>query len=229
LYLNNLKYAKGGVRMKGLFIVFEGIDGCGKSTVMQAVKESLQLRGYPIKSTREPGGTDCPAAEKIRDILLHSSVPLCPEAEASLFAASRAQHVRNFIIPTLQKGCIVHSDRFLWSSLVYQGVGRNLGIQLVEMINAPAVQDLSPDIIFLFDLPVSVSWKRIRKQKHDRFEKEGIKFQEKLRKAYLGLAQMNLKAVVVDAALPEKEVAETVFNEIIRRIPGVEYFKRRCK
>ncbi len=216
-------------KKQGVFIALEGTDGCGKTTSGQLVVDMLKMIGFPVLTTHEPGGTNCPAAEKIRNLLLHSSVPLCPEAEASLFAASRAQHIRNFIIPKLQEGYIVVTDRFLWSSLIYQGIGRNLGISSVEMINAPAVQNLSPDIIFLFDLPISVAWKRIRKQKHDRFEHEGVEFQKKLRTAYLELAKIDHNAIVVDATRSPDEVAKTVFEEIIRRIPGPEYFKGRCK
>ncbi|MCD6568605.1 dTMP kinase [bacterium] len=219
---------------KGKLIVFEGIDGCGKSTILQEVKEALRSLGFPVVSTREPGGTNCPVAEEIRKILLYSPEPLYPETEMLLFAASRAQHTQKFILPKLQEGYIVLSDRYLWSSLAYQGVGRKLGIELVRIINTPAVKEVSPDIIFLFDVPASVAWKRtkkrIKKQKYDRFEKEGIRFQETLRGAYLELAHKNPKAVVVDATLPAGEVAKIVFKKILQLLPKTaerEYYQRR--
>ena len=212
---------------KGIFIVFEGIDGCGKSTILPLVTEQLKLVGFPVLITREPGGTNCPAAEEMRNILLKSSVSLCAEAEMYLFAASRAQHIRNFIIPHLQAGEIVISDRFLWSSLAYQGVGINLGKELVAMINAPAVQGLSPNITFLLDISPKKAWERIKDKRHDRFEKEGIKFLRKIRKAYLQLAKANPNnTVIINAALPPDKVAQAIFKEIVIRIPSPEYFKR---
>jgi len=215
-------------KKKGVFIVFEGIDGCGKSTAASLVRIKLEEQGFPVVTTREPGGTNCPTAEKIREILLHSSSPLNPETEMLLFAASRSQHREHFILPMLKEGWIVISDRFLWSSLIYQGVGRNLGMNLVGMINAPAVKDLSPDIIIFFDLPVETAWERIkedRKKQLDRFERGGIPFLRKLNRAYRKLAENDQRVIRIDAQLSKEKLAEAIFREIIKRIPSLTYFQ----
>lgn len=218
---------------EGIFIVFEGIDKCGKSSVLANVVKQLTKQGFPVVTTREPGGNKCPLAESIRKTLLDPNIKMYRETEMYLFAASRTQHIRNFIIPNLERNKIVISDRFLWSSLVYQGKGRNIGRELVSMINTPAVDDLSPDIIILFDIPATIAWKRSqkqidiqsKKQKLDRFEREGIKFQESLRQEYLKLARANHQAIIIDAQPSVEEVTKDVLNKILARIPAAASFQ----
>ena len=226
---------------EGVFLVFEGMDGSGKSVVLKEVVKKLQIHRFPVTDTREPGGRNCLLAEQIRKTLLHSPVPITPKAEMYLFAASRAQHVDNFLTPQLNKRQIVISDRFVWSSLIYQGIGRNLGKELVAMINAPAVNDTHPDLTFLFDLPAETAWKRIKQNRlnnhnqyqkpiePDRFEQEGIQLLQKIRKGYLKLAEENHQAVIVDATQPLETVINEVFEEILRQVPPLSYFleKRR--
>ena len=222
---------------KGVFIVVEGMDGSGKSAALKWVVKKLQIHRFPVITTREPGGTNCLLAEDIRKILLHYPVPITPKAEMYLFAASRAQHVDKFLTPQLNKRQIVISDRFVWSSLIYQGIVRQLGKELVAMINAPAVNDTHPDLIFLFDLPAEIAWNRIQKNRlnnpnqsqkaikePDRFEQEGIQLLKKTRKEYLKLAENNHQAVIVDATQPLETVVDEVFEEILRQVPPLSYF-----
>ena len=119
----------------GIFIAFEGGENCGKSTVSKFLVEKLNEMNFPTIWTREPGGTKCPVSEKIRKIIIDPKNKICDKTEALLFAASRAQHINKLILPCLKEGTNIVSDRFVLSSYVYQGIGRELGIPIVKIIN----------------------------------------------------------------------------------------------
>jgi dTMP kinase len=163
--------------MRGLFVTFEGIDRSGKTTQARLLCEAL---GEDALGVREPGGTA--AGERVRAILKDPSLPLSPEGEALLFAAARAELVTDVILPALALGKVVVSDRFLDSSLAYQGGARGLGIDDVDRVNRFATRGLRPDLTFLLDLPVSDAL--LRGGESDRFEDEGSELQEAVRSAY---------------------------------------------
>jgi dTMP kinase len=168
--------------MRGLFVTFEGIDRSGKTTQAGMLCEAL---GHEALGVREPGGT--PAGEKVRELLKDPSVSLSPEAEALLFAAARSELVAEVILPALSEGKVVVSDRFLDSSLAYQGGARGLGIEDVERVNHFATRGLRPDITFLLDL--SPEDAAARAGESDRFEDEGSGLQEAVGTAYERLMQ----------------------------------------
>ena len=170
--------------MRGLFVTFEGIDRSGKTTQAGMLVEAL---GSAALGVREPGGT--PAGEKVRELLKDPSVSLSPEAEALLFAAARSELVADVILPALSEGKVVVSDRFLDSSLAYQGGARGLGIEDVERINHFAVRGLKPDLTFLLDL--SPEDAAARTGESDRFEEEGEGLQEAVGTAYERLMRVD--------------------------------------
>lgn len=175
--------------MKGKFIVFEGIDGSGKTTQINLLGENLRSRGFPVLDTREPGGTR--VGESIREILLDPAYgELDPRAEALLYAAARAQHVAQVILPALHEGRIVLCDRFLDSSLAYQGFGRGVEIKLLERINEPATNGLVPDLTVILDAGIENGRDRISQSGRgaDRIEREARAFHRKVRRGYLELA-----------------------------------------
>jgi dTMP kinase len=163
--------------MRGLFVTFEGIDRSGKTTQARMLVEAL---GSDALGVREPGGT--PAGERVRAVLLDPTVSLSPQTEALLFAAARAEIVAEVIRPALSEGRVVVSDRFLDSSLAYQGGARGLGVEEVERINRFATQDLVPDLTFLLELDPSAA--AARAGEHDRIEGEGAGLQEAVLDTY---------------------------------------------
>jgi dTMP kinase len=163
--------------MRGLFVTFEGIDRSGKTTQAGLLVDAL---GDEALGVREPGGT--PAGEKVRELLKDPSVSLSPEAEALLFAAARSELVAEVILPALEKGKVVVSDRFLDSSLAYQGGARGLGIDEVERVNHFAVRGLKPDLTFLLELSPEAA--AARAGENDRFEDEGASLQEAVGASY---------------------------------------------
>ena len=166
--------------MRGLFVTFEGIDRSGKTTQAGLLVDAL---GDEALGVREPGGTE--AGEKVREILKDQSVSLSPEAEALLFAAARSELVADVILPALEEGMVVVSDRYLDSSLAYQGGARGLGIADVEQVNHFATRGLKPDLTFLLDLPPEDA--AARAGESDRFEEEGTSLQEAVGAAYEAL------------------------------------------
>jgi len=167
--------------MRGLFVTFEGIDRSGKTTQARLLCEAL---GEDALGVREPGGT--PAGERVRDLLKDAAVPLGSEAEALLFAAARAEIVEKVIRPALEQGRVVVSDRFVDSSLAYQGGARGLGVEEVERINRFATGGLAPDLTFLLEIdPVAAAE---RTGERDRFEDEGTALQQAVLEAYERLA-----------------------------------------
>ena len=181
----------------GAFITFEGSDGCGKSTQMKRAAQWLASCGYEVVSTREPGG--CPISERIRKIILDvNSAGMTAECEALLYAASRAQHVAQVIRPALARGAVVLCDRFLDSSMAYQGGGRRLGVELVRAINEPAVQGLTPDRTLFYDLsPEKAMGRRLAASVPDRLELEKREFIDAVYGAFLRLARENPERITV--------------------------------
>ena len=172
---------------KGIFISFEGIDGCGKSTQVKLLLDRLSSEGYATKLVREPGGTDI--SEKIRKILLNKDHNnMSSRAEALLMTASRAQLTKEEIIPALKDGVCVIADRFKDSTLAYQGGGRGLDHDLLVGLNDFATYDINPDLTIFLDIKAKNAFSRSKSQNADRIESVGVEFQEKVREEYLKIA-----------------------------------------
>lgn len=188
-----------GALMRGIFITFEGPDGSGKTTQINLLNDYFKKRGREVVLTREPGGTQI--SEKIREVILDpENKGMSFVCEALLYAASRAQHVHEVIIPALKSGKIVICDRFVDSSVVYQGYARGLGEEMIENINYYATLGLNPDITFLLTLPAGIGIKRKRKGGElDRLEQEDILFHEKVYEGYNKLKNKYKRIVEIDA------------------------------
>lgn len=187
--------------MKGFFITLEGPDGSGKSTITRLLSTYLKDEGYNIVLTREPGGTKI--AEKIRDIILDNrNTSMSYVTEALLYAASRAQHVDEKIIPALNEGKVVICERFVHSSLVYQGIGRGLGVDKVREINDFATQGIKPDISLFFDVdPARALRRKTKRNSGDRLEREHISFHQRVYEGYLKLREIYPDEIrVIDAS-----------------------------
>ena len=173
---------------QGWFISLEGVDGSGKSTQIQTTAAWLKEQGYEVLVTREPGGTA--TAEKIRKLVLDADVPLQPRTELLLYLAARAQHVAEVIKPALAAGRIVLCDRFVDSTLVYQGIVRGLDLRRIKELNEFASEELMPALTLLLDAdPALLEERRRERGVTDRFEQEGLSFQKKLREGFLFLAE----------------------------------------
>ena len=198
----------------GTFITFEGCEGCGKTTQAAMLRDRLQASGKQVLLVREPGGT--PVGQRIRDILLDpESGDIAPITEALLFAADRAQQVRDTIRPSLQKGITVISDRYVDSSLAYQGVGRGCGLEPVKNLNYWATGGLEPHLTIYLDMSVKDSLARVRPQELDRIEKEKLEFHENVRYAYSMLQRIfSYRYTIVDASGTPEMVHERVFGEV---------------
>ncbi|NMA83598.1 MAG: dTMP kinase [Epulopiscium sp.] len=173
--------------MTGWFITMDGPDGSGKSTQIQLLQQALQNQGYEVIVTREPGGTAI--GEQIRSIILDvNNIEMHGMTEAILYAAARAQHVKELIEPALREGKVVLCDRFLDASIAYQGVARGLGVDTIEGINAYATGGLEPDITFFIDINPMVGLQRKKDQEElDRLEKETLDFHQKVYEGYIAL------------------------------------------
>lgn len=199
---------------RGLFITFEGTDGSGKSTQVANVRRFLEEKGIPYLYTREPGGT--PVGEKIRDVILDpENRRMEPLTEALLYAASRCENVRENICPALSRGELVLCDRFLDSSVAYQGAGRELG-EIVRTVNRDAVAGLVPDRTYLFDLPPEIGRKRIEAQgSMDRIEREELAFHRRVREGYLKLAEQEPERfLVLDGTAARDALEERILNDL---------------
>ncbi|MBQ2752533.1 MAG: dTMP kinase [Firmicutes bacterium] len=199
--------------MKGLFISVEGTDGAGKSTQIDLLLEYLKAKGVDVIYTREPGGTYI--SEKIRNIILDTdNEGMTGECEALLYAASRAQHVKEKIVPALNEGKMVICDRYVDSSIVYQGVARGLGIDEVRTINDFAIGGVMPDLTLFFDLTVEESVKRKKNMGSlDRIEKESFDFHKKIYDGYVALAESDPERIKrIDASKPVEEVHAQVLK-----------------
>ncbi|WP_099191027.1 dTMP kinase [Tepidibacter mesophilus] len=201
--------------MKGLFITIEGPDGSGKSTQIKLLKDYLQNRGHDVVLTREPGGTKI--SEKIRNIILNNENKIMhSRTEALLYAASRAQHVEELIKPALKENNIVICDRFIDSSLIYQGIGRNLGIENIYNLNLFAMQDVIPDLTLLFDIDMDKAKKRKENRGNlDRLESEKGTFHEDVFNGYKKLKDLypkRIKQVKANGSI--NEVHQEIINII---------------
>lgn len=204
---------------RGFFITFEGGDGSGKSTQISILKESLIKKGYDVILTREPGGTDI--SEKIRELILDPENGEMEDiTEAYLYAAARAQLVRQLIKPALEEGKVVICDRFVDSSIAYQGFGRGLG-DAVGVINTYAVDDCMPDLTILLKLDPERGSSRIAGREHDRIEQASDEFHRKVYEGYLKLEEIYPERILgVDASGTIQEIAEEIshrLDEIMER------------
>lgn len=202
---------------KGLFISFEGIDGSGKSTQISLLKEHLDDLGIETIVTREPGGTTI--SRTFRSILLDNESNINYLTEALLYAADRAEHVAKVIKPALAEGKVVISDRYIDSSLAYQGKVRGLGIDKVLEINKFATKGLFPAITFLLDMEPALTRLEKRGTPPDRIEGEGKIFQQEVANAYLEIAKLyNDRIVILDATLPQNELNEKIISRIVPKL-----------
>ena len=199
--------------MKGLFIAFEGPDGCGKSTQIRFLAEHLEQAGLNVVQTREPGGS--PIAEKIREVVLsRENEGMAAMTEALLYAAARAEHVHKVIAPAIEAGKVVLCDRFVDSSIAYQGYGRMLGAKTVWRINEAAVDGYMPDVTVFLNVPPERAFERMNENKeYDRLEIEDISFH---RRAYEGYQELSKKpgVIVVEARGTKYETREAIRQQI---------------
>lgn len=196
------------MKKRGLFITFEGIDGCGKTTQLSLLRDYLVNKGYDVIITREPGGNH-QLGKDIRNILLYTKCELDDKAEMFLFLADRAQHINKFILPNLKEGKIVLCDRHADSTLAYQGYGRGQNLEEIIYLNDIATNNIKPDLTFLYDIDVETSNLRVGNEK-DRMENTGSIFLEKVRLGYLNIAQNNPESIkIINAVNP----IEIVFKD----------------
>ncbi|MBK7378191.1 MAG: dTMP kinase [Ignavibacteriales bacterium] len=199
-----------------MFITFEGIDFCGKSTQVELLKKYLLQRNFSVQVIREPGGTEI--SEKIRKILLDKKNNIMfMETELLLFSSARAQLVREKIIPLLQKNIVVISDRFHDSSIAYQAYGRGIDIEVVKKVQQLAIGNTIPDLTFLIDIPVEISHQRKKKSGRaelDRIENSETSFFQKVRQGYLLIAAEEKRFRVIDGTKSVADIHEKIIKEI---------------
>ena len=205
---------------KGLFITFEGCDGCGKTTCINNVSTILRNCGIEFILTREPGGSKI--AEEIRNIILDkNNTEEDPRTESLLYAASRRQHLVEIILPALKSGKIVLCDRYLDSSLAYQGYARNLGIDNIMSINSFAIENVMPDLTFFLDLSPEEGLKRIqsRKRESDRLDQEKLDFHKRVYEGYqIVNNRFKDRIVRIDASKAPNEIAEEICSILLSRL-----------
>jgi dTMP kinase len=194
-----------------MFVSFEGLDGCGKTTQARLLAEALTAEGVDVVLTREPGGT--PLGEQVRELVLHGD-HVAPWAEVALYAASRAQHVAEVIRPALERGATVVCDRYLDTSVAYQGAGRGLGVDFVLDLNLRVVDGLLPDVTVLVEIDPETALARVG-EKRDRIERADAAFWRLVVEAYRDLAaRFPERYVVVDGRLPIDELAEEIRDRV---------------
>lgn len=217
---------------RGAFITFEGSEGCGKSTQVLRLATRLEHAGLRTLITREPGGTDI--GEKIRDLLQFApeSFAMTPETEVLLFEASRAQLVRETILPALEQGSVVISDRFFDSTTVYQGVARKLAPEIVETLNAFAISDARPDATFILDVDVETARARMLRRVRpvavtDRMEQEPIEFYERVCQGYRELARREPdRFIMVDGRQSPDAIETEIWDALVTRLPAFASLKQ---
>jgi len=202
---------------KGKFIVLEGPEGCGKSTQIVTLCGRLEAEGHKVRLVREPGGTAI--GEKIRQVLLDASnTNMTVGTELLLYMACRAQLVHEVIRPALEEGYIVAADRFLTSTIVYQGIAGGMGAEEVRKLYRETCGDVEPDLVVVLDVPADVGLSRVQRS-FDRMESKPMTFHRRVRDGYLAVAKSEPQSyVVVDASGPPDEVAETVWREVKQRV-----------
>ena len=204
-----------------MFITLEGPEGSGKTTAVENAVKKLQELGYEIVRTREPGGT--PIAEQIRNVILDkNNTAMDPRTEALLYAASRRQHLVEKVWPAIKEGKIVICDRYLDSSLAYQGGARGLGVENILNVNLFATENTWPDLTLLFDLDPKIGLERISKNANrevNRLDLEKIEFHNKVRNTFLDLAKRYPERfVIIDASKTQEEVARATLDAILSRL-----------
>jgi dTMP kinase len=211
--------------VRGIFITIEGPDGSGKTTALQQVVPRLQQEmNRKVVATREPGGS--PIAEKIRSLILDPShTDMDSRTEALLYAASRRQHLIEKVLPVLESGDVIFCDRFVDSSIAYQGYARGIGEEGIREINEFATEGIEPDVTLYIDVPAEVGIQRIHanldEREYNRLDQEKLAFHEKVRAGYQQLAKANPeRIVVVDGTMSREAVAEACYNIIKNRYPS---------
>ena len=201
----------------GKLITFEGIDGSGKSTQIQLLEGEFKKIGLSYKTFREPGGTKL--SEKIRTILLDKeSIDLYSNAESLLFAAARAQLTAEQIMPAISRGEFVICDRFIDSTIAYQGYGRGLNINNLELMNTIATDGLIPDITFILDIDPQKATERLKTVNPDRMEAAGIDFFTKIRQGYCQIREQNQsRCIVINGERPQKDISEEIYHIIMEK------------
>ncbi|HEX7899213.1 MAG TPA: dTMP kinase [Planctomycetota bacterium] len=200
--------------MRGKFIVFEGIDGSGKSSVSAKIEERLKSSGRRVLRTREPGGT--PIGEKVRAVLLDpANAEMVPWTELFLYMASRAQLVDQVIRPALKEGVDVLCDRYYYSTAAYQGAAGKVGIPVVLKLAEEVAKFQRPDLVLLFDVPPQVARQRAG-DRRDRVESKGEAYQERVRRGFLKMAKADRRFTVLDASRPADEVFEAARKAVDR-------------
>lgn len=197
---------------KGLFITFEGLDGCGKTTQMELLEEYLKKAGKTVVKTREPGAVGL--GEKLREILLNYDGVVADRAESFLFLADRAQNIETIVLPAIKEGKIVLCDRHIDSSVAYQGYGRNLDIEEINCLNDLATSGLKPDLTFVFDIDIETSMQRVGKSK-DRMESAGIEFFNKVRQGYLDLGKKFPQRIKI---IDSTQTIDEIHNQVVKHI-----------
>lgn len=198
--------------MKGKFITFEGCEGSGKSTQLRLLSQYLDERGIPYILTREPGGSS--VSEQIRSVILNGkNTEMCDECEALLYAAARAQHLKDTVIPALNEGKLVVCDRYVDSSLAYQGAARGLGTEYIERINSRAISEYPPDLTVFLDIPPDKAFMR----KHgadndDRMEQLGLDFHMRVYEGYIALLKKYPRICPVDCSGTKWETSAKIIS-----------------
>jgi dTMP kinase len=200
---------------KGLFITFEGADGCGKTTQIELLKKYLEERNFNVLLTREPGAKGL--GVKLREILLNYDGEVSPNCESFLFLADRAQHVDCIIKPAISAGTIVLCDRHTDSTVAYQGYGRGLDIEKINYLNNLATGGLKPDLTILFDIDAETSSKRVGKNK-DRMESSGMEFFNRVRNGYLEIAKKEPERVKV---INSNDTIENIHKKVVNLVENI--------
>lgn len=197
---------------RGLFITFEGADGCGKTTQIELLDKYLKEKGRQTLLTREPGAKGL--GVKLREILLNYDGEVSPQCESFLFLADRAQHVDCIIKPALKEGIVILCDRHTDSTVAYQGYGRGLDLDRINMLNVVATGGLKPDLTIVFDVDVETSMKRVGKEK-DRMESAGVEFFNKVRLGYLEIAKKEPDRVKV---INSSDTIENIHKKVVELV-----------
>ena len=199
---------------KGKFISFEGIEGVGKSTTIKKIQNYLQEKGIEVCCTREPGGTEF--GESIRNILLDNNTNITAESESLLLFSIRNQHINEIIIPYLDKGTWVLCDRYIDASIAYQGYGKKVSLEKINLLIENFTEKIIPDLTIFFDLSYELAMKRFPKTKSkDRFENLSDKFFDDVYNGYLKIASSNAGRIKkVNSKLPQEEVCTQIINEV---------------
>ena len=194
------------------FISFEGIDGAGKTTQIELLKKRLEKNNYKVKVLREPGGMDI--SESLRKIILNKSFDISSNTEMLLFLAARSELVTKVIYPALEEGYYVICDRYIDSTVAYQGFGRKIDIKIINDLNKFVTLGLLPTVTFYLDIPVKTMILRKNKENNDRMENSGLKFFERVRSGYFDLELKNNRFVKIDASQNIKKIETQIWSSL---------------